>query len=117
MSCSNQNSFNEKVVKLNTGQTIKIDLQIKENELGEKVLLAEYKNSEKIIKEKKIEDDVLEIWKNVERKADDLELNEGIIKYSYLIGKTKDTKEPVYDIKLFSAEKIENGTWKIRKVN
>lgn len=120
--CSNQTfnngEFNnEKVIKLSSGKTINVKLEIKEIEDGEKGLLVEYKNDEKIVKVKTLENEVLEIWKAVEPEANKLEVEEGVIKYSYLIGKTKDTNEPVYEEKLFSAEKIENGTWKIRKVN
>lgn len=115
--CFKEKPTNEKTVKLRNGKTIKINLEIKENEANEKVLFAEYKNLEKIIKEKTIEDEVLEIWKAVEQEADKLEIREGVIKYTYLVGKTKNTNEAVFVEKLFSAEKIENGTWKIRKVN
>lgn len=120
-SCSNQNfnnDFNnEKIIKLSSGKTIKVKLDIKDIEDDKKGLLIEYKNDEKIIKVKTLENEVLEIWKAVEEDVNKLDLKEGVIKYSYLIGKTKDTDEPVYEDKLFSAEKIENGTWKIRKVN
>lgn len=115
--CSNQTFNNEKNVKLADGKTIKVLMEIKEPEEDKKGLLVEYRNDEKIIKEKTLEDEVLEIWKAVEEDADKLEITEGVVKYSYLVGKTKDTNEPVYEQKLFSAEKIENGTWKIRKVN
>ncbi len=115
--CSKQNLNNEKVIKLSDGKNIKINLEIKEIEDGQKGLLVEYKNEEKVIKENTLEDEVLEIWKAVESEAEKLEVEEGVIKYSYRIGNKKDTNEPVYEIKLFSAEKIENGTWKIRKVN
>ncbi|MGI8670233.1 MAG: hypothetical protein ACR2J3_10375 [Aridibacter sp.] len=122
LGCSNQNINNgkinnKKIVKLSSGKTIKVKLEIKEIEDGAKGLLIEYKNDEKIVKVKTLENEILEIWKVVEEDANKLELKEGVIKYSYLIGKTKDTNEPVYEEKLFSAEKIENGTWKIRKVN
>ena len=115
--CSKQNLNTEKVIKLSDGKNIKVNLEIKEIEDGQKGLLIEYKNEQKVIKEKTLEDEVLEIWKAVESEAEKSEVEEGVIKYSYRIGKKKDTNEPVYDIKLFSAEKIENGTWKIRKVN
>ncbi len=117
IACSKQTFNNEKNVKLADGKTIKVLMEIKEPEEDKKGLLVEYRNDEKIIKEKTLEDEVLEIWKAVEEDADKLEITEGVVKYSYLVGKTKDTNEPVYEQKLFSAEKIENGTWKIRKVN
>ncbi len=115
--CSNQTFNKEKTIKLSSGKTIKVKLEIKDIEDGRKGLLIEYKNDEKVIKAKTLEDEVLEIWKAVEEDADKLEISEGVIKYSYLIGKTKDTNEMVYEEKLYSTEKIENGTWKIRKVN
>lgn len=115
--CSEQNLNNEKFIKLSNGKSIKINLEIKEIEDQQKGLLIEYKNEEKVIKEQTLENEVSEIWKAVKRDVEKLEVEEGVIKYSYPVGKTKETKETVYDIKLFSVEKIENGTWKIRKVN
>lgn len=115
--CSKQNLNDQKVIKLSNGKTIRVKLEIVNIEDEKKGLLVEYKNEEKIIKEKTLESEVSEIWKTVEDDADKLEVEEGVVKYSYPVGKKKDANEIVYEIKLFSAEKIENGTWKIRKVN
>lgn len=115
--CSNSISDNEKIVKFSDGKSVKINYEIRDIEDNEKVLVVEYKNEEKVTKEKTVENQVLEIWKAVENEANKLEIEEGIIKYEYFAGENKKTKEAVFKPILFSAEKIENGTWKIRKVN
>ena len=94
----------------------KLILEEKEINKGEKIFVVEYKNNEKHIKEIIVEKEVQEIWEKVKKQSEKLNLDEAVIKYEYLIGKNKQG-EPVYEGILFNAEKIENGTWKITKVN
>lgn len=118
VNCSKKEISNEKLVKLSEGKVFKINFEPRKTETGENGLLVVYRSAEKrILKEKEIESDVLKIWQAVEPDAEKLEAIEGLVRYAYPVGETKDTKETVFEEKLFSAEKIENGTWKIRKVN
>ena len=73
--------------------------------------------NERILKEEKVEEQVLEIWKKLETTANMRELDEALIATKYFIGKDEKTGKDNFQHFLFEAEKIENETWKIRKVN
>jgi hypothetical protein len=115
--CSEDPGENEKLVKFSNEKTVRINFQIKPLDDRENILVVEYRNREKVIREETVENEVLKIWQAVEGTADEFEIEEGIIKYEYLAGIGKKTKKEVYKTLLFTSEKIENGTWKIRKVN
>lgn len=117
VSCEKNNFGNEKEIKLSSGKTLKVLIEKKETSNNEKVFVVEYQNDERVLKEENVEKEVLEIWKKVENEANQTDSTEGIIKASYFIGKDKETNESQYEIFLFNAEKIENGTWQIEKVN
>ncbi len=117
INCANNNLEIEREFTTKDGKKILVTIEEKEVRKNEKILVAEYQIDERILKEETVETHTLEIWKDMESLADEKELNDGIIKSKYLIGKDEKSNKPVYEEFLFEAEKIENGTWKIRKVN
>lgn len=113
----NEFPMQEKSLELSNGKNTSIFIQTKDISENEKILVIEYQVDEEVIKEETIENDVLKIWKQVETIANEIEIDEAIIKSKYFIGIGEKTKKKIYKDFLFEAEKIENGTWKIRKVN
>ena len=104
-------------IKLSDGSLIQTDFEIEETSAGEKVFIVEYRRDKKVLKEKTLEKEVLEVWSKLEAKANESGATEGIIKTRYFIGKDEQTGESVYEDFLYATEKIENGTWQIKKVN
>ncbi len=117
ISCTKNNSANEKEIKLSNGQKIKVTFAEKEVEKDLKVFTVDYQNNEKVTKEEIVEEQVLEVWKNIEKEANKTDADEAVIKTRYFIGNDEKSNEPIYLDFIFNGEKIENGTWKITKVN
>lgn len=117
VSCGKNVSPGETEIKLSDGSLIKVNLEEKETSAGEKVLIAEYRRDKRILKEETLEKEVLEVWAKLETKANETGADEGIIRAAYFIGPDEKTGESVYEDFLFATEKIENGTWQIKKVN
>lgn len=108
---------NKKQVNLSTGKKIEVNFEKQIHEERGAILFVDYRNEERVIKEKKLYDEVTEIWNGVKEEADKDELTEALIKYSYFTGNKKDSGEKEYASILFNAEKIESGSWKLIKVN
>jgi hypothetical protein len=104
-------------MKLSDGSIIRTDFEIKKTSAGERVFVVEYRRDKKILKEDTLEKEVLEVWSHLEAEADKSGATEGIIRARYFIEKDEKTREPVYEDFLYATEKIENGTWQIKKVN
>ena len=117
ISCGVNGSQNVKKIKLAGGDNLDITLEVETTSAAEKVLIAEFRRDKKILKVETVDNEIQEIWKQVEAEADKKEITEGIIRAGYLIGTDEETNEPVYETLLYTTEKIENGTWQIKKVN
>ncbi|MEZ5426753.1 MAG: hypothetical protein R2747_10835 [Pyrinomonadaceae bacterium] len=85
---------------------------------NEPVLVVDYKTDEKVVTEKNVETEVSEIWDAVKDEAEKLDIDQGIIRYKYFSEEKIEDGKPVklYAGLIFTAEKIENGTWKIDKI-
>ena len=106
------------IIKLDNGKNIELKISEKETQDDDqKTLFIEYKTKEKIIREKELEKEILEIWSKLESRAEEKDIQEGVIKFEYPAEDDGHGHEKYFEVKLFSAEKIENGTWKIKKVN
>jgi hypothetical protein len=116
-SCVENDSPDKKEIKLSDGKIITVNIEEKEVSKTEKILLANFQIDERILKEETVEKHILEIWNILEKDADRRNLMEGIIQAKYFVGNEEDSDKKVYEEFLFETEKIENGTWKIRKVN
>lgn len=117
ISCSEKVSTNEKEIKLTNGTNLKVTFAEKEIEKDLKVFTVDFQNNEKVNKEEIVEEQVLEVWKNLENEANKTDADEAVIKTRYFIGNDEKNNEPIYLDFLFNGEKTENGTWKITKVN
>ena len=117
MNCVGNNSEFEKQISLSDGKSISINLEEKKIEKDEKVLVAKYQVEERIFKHETVDKQVYEIWRILEKIADDKNLEDGIVSAKYFIGLDEKSNERIYEDFLYEAEKIENGTWKIIKVN
>ncbi len=107
-----------KEVLLKSGKKVEISVERKLLPDQPKTLIVEISTDQKLVKETELEQDVLEIWSEIENRADDEEIEEAIMKYRYLVEdlNEKGELEKVFVISIFSAEKIENGKWKIDKI-
>ena len=115
LSCT-QSNF-EKEITLSSGKKISVSFKKMVIDNNEPILSIVYKTDERKVREDSVEKEVLEIWSGVKEEAEKLDLKEALIKYSFFAGeKTKEDKI-IHHILIFEASKIENGSWKIRKVN
>lgn len=117
INCVGNNSEFEKQIELSDGKKVSVNLEEKEIEEGEKILVVKFQIEERILRHETVDKQVFEIWENLEKLADGKDLRDGIISAKYFVGKAEKNGEPIYEDFLFEAEKIENGTWKIIKVN
>lgn len=117
LSCSPNLAVNEKEIELSEGRTVRVSFEEKQTSAGEKVLVADYRNDERVIREATVDEQVVRVWSGLEEEAGRRGIREGVIRAAYLVGEDERTGEPVYEEFLFSSEKIENGTWQIKKVN
>ena len=117
INCVKSNSEFEKQFELSDGQKVLVSIEEKEIEKGSKVLVVQFQVEERILKHETVDKHVFEIWKSLEKTADEKNLEEGIISAKYFVGKDENNEEPIYEDFVYETEKIENGTWKIRKVN
>lgn len=115
--CSQSEKNVEKTLKLSDGKNVVVSIYENEASENEKDFVVEYQVDEETFKDEKIENDVLVIWKQIENIANMKNFEEAIIKTKYFVGIGEKSKKKKYKGFLFEAEKIENGTWKIRKVN
>ncbi len=115
--CFSSELKKEILVELSNGKMIKVSIERKEIIKSEKVLVVEYKNEEGVLKLETVEKEVLEVWSNVEDEANKIGVEDSVISAGYFIGKGEKSGERKYEEFLFDGEKIENGTWKITKVN
>ena len=104
-------------ISLENGKKIEVKISERETQENTKTLLVEYRTDKKNVSERKLEKEISEIWSKVKSKAEEKEIEEGVIKFEFPAEPDGHDHEQIYEIKLFSAEKIENGTWKIKKVN
>lgn len=117
LGCSTRIEFSDSKLELSNGNTITFSAIEKEIVEGERVLVVELVNEDGALKEDTVEKEVYEVWKTVEQKANEAGIEESVIRASYFIGKGEKSGERKYEEFLFNGEKIENGTWKIIKVN
>ncbi len=119
VSCVANKNDNPKFIKLSSGKTVETFFEKHTSPETDTIFLVESSTDEKIIKEVTIEKDILEIWSELENIANEKELNEAIIKYRFVIEDLdgEGELEKHYTVKIFTAEKKENGKWKIDKIN
>lgn len=108
-------SLEDKVsVEMADGRTATVYLE--EDKTGDqRILIVDYRSDTARRKESEVEDDVQRIWQSVRPVADERGFGEALIKYRQ---PDPDRDQPGdYLGLLFEAEKIENGSWKLKKVN
>lgn len=118
INCASIKKDNEKSIKLSSGKTVEVLYEKHTSPETGTVFLVECSTDEKIVKEETVEKDILEIWSEIEKIADEKELDEAIIKYKFIVEDLNEKGEAHNDptIMIFTAEKIENGKWKIDKI-
>jgi hypothetical protein len=115
--CSERETFKEKEIQLADGKIINVEVSENEIEKDIRVLSVIYQVDEKVEKEETVEKEVLEVWSKLEKEINRTELDEAVIKPRYFIGNDEKSNKPIYLDFIYNAEKTENGTWKITKVN
>lgn len=117
-SCASDNSANKKIVNLSNGKTAEVFFEKQISPENEPVLVVDYITEEQMVREKEVEAEVLEIWNGVKDEAEKLELGEAVIRYKFFSGQETENGKPVklYTGLIFTAERIENGNWKIDKI-
>jgi hypothetical protein len=108
----------QKSIKLSSGKTVEVLYKKHASPETGTVFSLECSTGEKIVKEETVETDVLEIWAEIEKEADETGLREAVISYKYLVENVneKGDAEKVVTVSFFTAEKMENGKWKIDKI-
>lgn len=107
-----------KNLKLSSGKTVEVLYEKHTSPETGTVFLVECSTEEKIVKDETVEKDILEIWSKFEKFANEQELDEAIIKYSFIVEDVNEKGEPekTATVIIFTGEKIENGKWKIDKI-
>lgn len=107
----------QKTVSLRDGRNVTVYYEPEQGDAGENILIVEFRNDIKIVREATAERDVFDIWMGLSSEAGRFEAEEALIKYRYPTGdKNKEGKE-IYDLLLFTADRTETGSWTIRRVN
>ncbi|MCO6511269.1 MAG: hypothetical protein J5I65_10815 [Aridibacter famidurans] len=115
-SCAVVTDENRKTVNFSSGKSA--DVFIEEDTVGgERVMIVDYRNDARVREEDEVERQVGEIWKSVAGEAEKRGFKNVIIKYRFPSDRIHNADENVYEGLLFEAEQIENGTWKLRRVN
>lgn len=107
-------SANQVRVSLTDGTTGTIYLE-EESVDGGNILVVDYKSDRARKRESEVQDDIERIWESVRPEAEERGFEEALIKYRMPDPDSDETG--LYSGLLFEAERIENGTWKLRKVN
>ena len=116
-SCSSKEAGGSFSVKLSSGETVSYFIDVEEIG-GQKILVVDHLSIKTALSESRVEQEVHEIWKSASAEADKKSIDEALIKYRYPVSaESSDQDEKNYRGLLFEAEKLENGTWKLRKVN
>ncbi len=111
------NPEGRKTVELRDGRKVAVFFEIAETAAGDRIFVADFRNDNRIRKEITAEREVFDIWKEMSREADRLQIEEGLIHYRYSTGKRKREGTMIYELLLFSADRTETGRWAIRRVN
>lgn len=115
-SCTLFTDENRKIVNFSSGKSAEVFIE-EDTAGGERVMIVDYRSDSKVRKEAEIEKQVGEIWKAVVGEAERRGFANVVIKYRFPSDRIHDGDENVYSGLLFEAEQIENGTWKLRRVN
>ncbi|QQS40146.1 MAG: hypothetical protein IPM63_12345 [Acidobacteriota bacterium] len=115
-SCSLITDENRKTVNFSSGESAEVFIE-EETAGGERVMIVDYRSDTKVRKEDEVERQVGEILKAVEGEAEKRGFTNVIIKYRFPSDRIHTANENVYSGLLFEAEQIENGSWKLRRVN
>ena len=119
--CTARESSTEMSIDLGAGRTALVYLD-EEFADGERVLVIDYK-SENTVDEDTADKVAKAIWTAAEPEADSRGFANALIKFRFPKGEMSAKGGEVYQGGevyrglLFEAEKIENGTWKLKKVN
>jgi len=114
--CSFSSDPNEREITLDGDRTVSVFIE-EENVDEGKLMVVDYLSETEAIREDKVEEEIRMIWKGVQAEADTRGITEALIKYRYPDPESAAEEPKEYRGLLFEAEKIENGTWKLRKVN
>jgi hypothetical protein len=116
--CYSKTDNQPRELLLKTGKRVEIEIERKNLQDSPKSMIVEISTDQKLVKETELDEDVLEIWAYIEKAAEQEEIEEAILKYRYLVEdlNEKGELEKVFVISVFSAEKTENGKWKIDKI-
>ncbi|HUF04322.1 MAG TPA: hypothetical protein VMM38_09115 [Aridibacter sp.] len=115
-SCSLITDENRKTVNFSSGESAEVFIE-EDTAGGERVMIVDYRSDSQVRREDEIEKQVGEIWKAVAGEADKRGFTNVMIKYRLPSDRVRGANENVYSGLLFEAEQIENGTWKLRRVN
>ena len=112
--CELTGDGNEINVRLEDGRSVTVYLE-EETFQEQKILVVDYRSDTVVRRENDVEREVNRIWETVRSAADERGYAEALIKYRQPDPDADGSGE--YAGLLFEAEKIENGSWKLRKVN
>jgi len=106
-----------KEITLSNGSRIRIHFEKIEDKEREPIFSLDCRAEDIKLREDTVEKEVLEIWGLVKKEAEKLELKEAVIQYNFTAGEKNEDNKLIYHRLLYDASQIENGDWKIKKVN
>ncbi len=116
VACGQQTPWNEKEITFNSGE--KGTIYFEEQDIGdEKVLVIDYRSDKMPKRESEIDKLAEEIWLAAKNDADKRGFENALIKVRVPAPSPEGGSSNQFNGLLFEAEKIENGTWKLKKVN
>ncbi len=117
LNCSELNSGSKHEIKFADGRKAEVTLDFVKESKEKEILHVTFTKDEQVIKIADADQEVNEIWPQVQSEAEKKEINEALIKYVFIAEFEEASRKPVYQILLYDAERIENGSWKIVRVN
>ncbi|MCB1025193.1 MAG: hypothetical protein KDB79_12430 [Acidobacteria bacterium] len=117
LNCSRSNLGIKREIKFADGRKGEVTVEFKRDSAKKEIIDLTITKDEQVIKIAEVEKEVQQIWSQIKDEAENKDIAEGLIKYVYIADIDEKTKKPIYHILFFEAERIENGTWEITRVN
>jgi hypothetical protein len=114
--CGLQTGSAEKNISFSSGSLGKVFLE-EQNIDGERVLVIDFKSDKVPASGSEVDKMAEEIWSGVKPDADRRGFENALMKIRTPARDSVEGNANQYNGLLFEAEKIENGTWKLKKVN
>lgn len=114
--CASSLDLTERTIEIDKGKFVRISVE-KDVVDGEHLLIVDYLDDTPRRTGSERDKRVQSILEELKAEAESGGYENALIKYRYLSGEQNEKKSAVYKGLLYEAERREDGSWKIRKVN